>query len=74
LRGLLWLWDDSTTQPVVYALTDAAWRVREMAAKVAARHQVDAALDVLPSLRDDPVARVRAAAAKAIERLAVDGQ
>jgi HEAT repeat protein len=69
LRGLQWLWDDRATPAVVGALSDEAWRVREMAAKVAARHDVDAALDALLHLRDDPVARVRAAATRAVEKL-----
>ncbi|WP_366558494.1 HEAT repeat domain-containing protein [uncultured Nocardioides sp.] len=68
LRGLLWLWDDAATSPVVGALTDEAWRVREMAAKVAARHRIDDAFDVMLTLREDPHARVRAAAARAVAR------
>jgi hypothetical protein len=64
-RGLLWAWHD-TAAP---ALRDEAWRVREMAAKVVARHLVgDLLADVLP-LRDDPVPRVRVAAARAVRRI-----
>jgi hypothetical protein len=66
LRGLLWLWADRASAAVVVALEDEAWRVREMAAKVAARHRVDVALDALLMLRADPVARVRAAASRAV--------
>ena len=69
LRGLLWLWDDSATQVVAGALADEAWRVREMAAKVVARHRLDPALDALLTLREDPVERVRTAASKGIQRL-----
>ena len=69
LRGLLWLWDPAATSAVVKALADDAWRVREMAAKVTARHLLDEALPALLHLRDDPVARVRAAAARAVIRV-----
>lgn len=55
------------------ALRDEAWRVREMAAKVVARHLVGGLLaDVLP-LRDDPVPRVRVAAARAVVRITRTG-
>ncbi len=70
LRGLLWLWDDAAAGPVRDALGDPAWRVREMATKVCARHRVDEALDRLLDLRDDPNARVRHAAGRAVIRLA----
>jgi HEAT repeat protein len=69
LRGLLWLWDDAASPSVRHALTDPAWRVREMAAKVCARHRVDAALDRLLDLREDPNARVQHAASRAVIRL-----
>lgn len=68
-RGLLWVWDDRATCCIVRALGDDAWRVREMAAKVVARHQVDDALTALMALDGDPVPRVRAAAARALRRL-----
>jgi hypothetical protein len=71
LRGLLWVWDDRATSAVVNALTDGSWRVREMAAKVAARHLIDDSLDGLLALREDPVPRVRAAASRAIEKITV---
>jgi HEAT repeat protein len=75
LRGLLWLWDDAAAEPVVASLADEAWRVREMAAKVAARHRVEAALPSLSSLQhDDGVARVRQAAERAVIRLTGAGQ
>jgi HEAT repeat protein len=70
LRGLLWHWGEAATAPTVQALTDDAWRVREMAAKVVARHRVDEALEqVLVLRRDDPVPRVRSAASRAVDRV-----
>jgi len=69
LRGLLWAWDDRATGPVCAALADEHWRVREMAAKVAARHVLGPAFDALTVLRDDPVPRVRSAAERALVRL-----
>jgi len=68
-RGLLWAWDDSATAAIVAASADDHWRVREMAAKVVARHHVDEALDAVLALRDDPVPRVRAAAQRAVVEL-----
>jgi len=64
-RGLLYAWDDEATEAVIAALGDTAWRVREMAAKVIARHRLGSALDAVTELRDDPVPRVRAAANRA---------
>lgn len=63
LRGLLWAWDERATDAVVAALADEHWRVREMAVKVVARHQVDT---TLVRLKDDPNDRVRAAVGKAL--------
>src|SRR5262249_27986260 len=37
-RGLLWAWEPSATAAILRALEDPQWRVREMAAKVVARH------------------------------------
>ena len=76
VRGLLWALDDATatsaTDAVVAALRDDAWRVREKAAQVCARHLIDEAVEVLVVLRDnDPVARVRLAAGRALRRLTV---
>ena len=70
-RGLLHEWDDVATPAIIRATADGAWRVREMAAKVIARHDVGEALEAVAVLRDDPVARVRAAADRAVERLVV---
>ena len=65
-RGLLHAWDDSATEAIIHATDDEAWRVREMAGKVVARHRVGDALDAVAALRDDPVPRVRAAAQRAV--------
>jgi HEAT repeat protein len=72
-RGLLWAWDDTAADVIPAALTDEAWRVREMAAKVAAKHLVGDALPVLSDLRDDPVQRVRAAADRAVRLITAAG-
>jgi len=74
VRGLMWGWHDEATAALLSALDDDAWRVRELAAKVVARHGVDAALDTVAALRDDPVVRVRAAADRAVRALAGSGQ
>jgi hypothetical protein len=68
-RGLLWVWDDTALDAVTAALADDAWRVREMAAKVVARHLLGDALPAVAALRDDPVPRVRAAANRAVAML-----
>jgi hypothetical protein len=73
LRGLLWSWDDSAAPAVRDATTDEAWRVREMAAKVVARHLVAEAGTAVDRLRDDPVPRVRLAAERAVARLIAAG-
>jgi HEAT repeat protein len=65
-RGLLWAWDDAALPVIVAALADDAWRVREMAAKVVARHLLGDALPGVARLRNDPVPRVRAAASRAV--------
>lgn len=80
-RGLLHAWDDQAAVPseptgaataaIIGALGDDAWRVREMTAKVIARHRVGQAFDAVAALRDDPVPRVRAAAARAVVLLTV---
>jgi hypothetical protein len=69
LRGLLWAWDARATVRVRAAMSDESWRVREMAAKVTARHAVGDALPEVLALRDDPVPRVRAAAERAVARI-----
>jgi HEAT repeats len=72
-RGLLYAWEDRAADAVIEALGDEHWRVREMAAKVVARHRIDAALHPVAGLRDDPVPRVRAAAHRAVVRLTAAG-
>jgi hypothetical protein len=69
VRGLLWAWDDAGLGGVRSALADPAWRVREMAAKVVARHLLGDLLRVVVELRDDPQPRVRAAASRAVTAL-----
>jgi hypothetical protein len=70
VRGLLWVWDDSALPCVVDALGDDAWRVREMALRVVAKHQLHDAATAVASLRHDPVSRVSSAASRAIIQLA----
>ncbi|MEO8328372.1 MAG: hypothetical protein ABI586_00060 [Candidatus Nanopelagicales bacterium] len=65
-RGLFWAWDAAATDAVVAALSDDAWRVREMACRVIAKHQVAEAFDEVGSLRTDAVKRVRVAASRAV--------
>jgi hypothetical protein len=73
LRGLLWAWDDLALQSVKAALNDEAWRVREMALRVVARQRLEDASATVVSLQHDPVARVRAAASRALTRLSASG-
>jgi len=72
-RGLLYAWSDDAVPAVIAALADDSWRVREMAARVVARHQVGDALSAVAALRDDPVQRVRAAAERAVRSLTAVG-
>ena len=69
VRGLLHVWDDVAASSVVDATMDESWRVREMAAKVIARHGVGDGLEAVVRLQADPVARVRTAATRATEVL-----
>ena len=71
-RGLLYAWDDSARPAVLKALHDDAWRVREMALKVVARHRLQAASERVDDLRSDPSARVRAAASRTSRTLGGD--
>jgi hypothetical protein len=68
-RGLLYSWSDAALPALRSALRDDAWRVREMAAKVVARHRLDPVRSVVSALQDDGVLRVRAAATRALDRL-----
>ena len=69
-RGLLWAWDDTAVDAIGEALADPAWRVREMAAKVVAKHVVGEHFDAVAALRSDPIPRVAAAATRAVTVLA----
>jgi hypothetical protein len=72
-RGLLWAWDDVALLSLQTALSDDAWRVREMALKVVARHKLDEALPTVVDLQEDPSARVREAALRALARISSTG-
>ncbi|MGD0853522.1 MAG: HEAT repeat domain-containing protein [Acidimicrobiales bacterium] len=69
-RGLLHVWDDVATDAIIGATTHDSWRVREMAAKVIARHRVRSGIDVVVTLMDDDNARVRSAASRAFRVIA----
>lgn len=64
-RALLYAWDDSALPAVTAALTNQAWRVREMATRVVAARELDLSAALVVLLVDE-VARVRAAAARAL--------
>lgn len=72
LRGLLWAWHPRATDAVISCLGDESWRVREMAAKVAARHHLLDAVAALAERRHDRITRVRRAADRALARLTED--
>ena len=72
VRSLLWNWDERASSTLQSALSDEAWRVREMAAKVVSRHLVDPALPFVVDLRGNPVARVRQADERALIRLTTE--
>jgi hypothetical protein len=69
-RGLLHAWDDVAADAIIDATTHDSWRLREMAAKVIARHHVRPAIDAVVTLLDDENARVRAAASRAFRIIA----
>ena len=69
-RGLLHVWDDVATDAIIAATTNDSWRVREMSAKVIARHHVSPAIDAVVSLLGDDNARVRTAARRAFDAVA----
>ena len=54
---------------IIAALEDEHWRVREMAAKVVARHLLGDAFDAVSGMSGDPVPRVVEAAARAVRVL-----
>lgn len=64
-RALLHAWDDSAADAVRSALSNQAWRVREMATRVVATRRIEAH-DQLVALLTDETARVRASAARAL--------
>jgi hypothetical protein len=64
-RTLLYAWDDAAASAVRTGLSNQAWRVREMCARVVIARDLPFAEDVAPLLTDD-VARVRAMAARAL--------
>ena len=67
-RALLYVWDDSAALAVTAALENQAWRVREMATRVAATRALPV-IEQLTTLLTDDVPRVRAAAARALGAL-----
>jgi HEAT repeat protein len=69
MRGLLYAWDPTASGAVIAGRNDPHWRVREMSAKVVAKRGLDDAHDAMIALLDDDVARVRAAAERALIRL-----
>ena len=70
-RALLYVWNDSAVMAVTAALDNQAWRVREMAARVAAARGLEVE-DILTGLLTDDVARVRAAAGRALGAVGSD--
>ncbi len=72
-RGLLYVFDERAADAIIMGLSDEHWRVREMAAKVIARHKLGAALTAVAELCDDPVPRVRAASERAVVVLTAAG-
>jgi hypothetical protein len=65
-RALRYAWASGLEPAVAGGLTDPAWRVREMSAKVAGQREIGEAGDALADLVADEVARVRAAAVRAL--------
>jgi hypothetical protein len=68
-RGLLHVWAPLAAPALLAAASDEAWRVRELAAKVAARWEVGEAAAALVGLVTDEVDRVRVAAVRALGRI-----
>lgn len=64
-RALLYAWNDSASVAVTAALNNQAWRVREMATRVAAARALPVAGELV-ALLEDEVARVRASAVRAL--------
>ena len=76
MRALLSVWNDSAARAVTAGLQNQAWRVREMACRVSAARGLAVSAELGVLLADD-VARVRAAAARALgevgDAASVDG-
>ena len=70
-RALLYVWNDSAIAGITAALQNQAWRVREMATRVAATRGLALQVEV-GALLTDEVARVRAAAARALGAIGDD--
>ena len=68
-RALLYVWDDKAADAVKAGLTNQAWRVREMSAKVVAARSLPFVKSV-SDLATDEVARVRAQAARTLGEIA----
>jgi len=68
-RGLLHVWAADARTAVVGGLSDPAWRVREMSAKIVRAQELADVEPELTALVADPVARVRAAALLALGRV-----
>ena len=64
-RALLTVWDESATAGIEAGLSNQAWRVREMCARVVAARALPLA-GILRTMLTDDVPRVRAAAALAL--------
>jgi HEAT repeat protein len=73
MRGFLYAWNDTAVDVVLAGPIDESWRVREMCAKVVARHQIVEAVEAMAGLLNDDVPRVRLAADRALVRLAEFG-
>jgi len=68
-RGLLHVWAADARPAVIGGLSDPAWRVREMAAKIVRAQELADAETELAALVADPVPRVRTAALLALGRV-----
>lgn len=71
-RGLLWVWEDGALPALRTSLEDPSWRVREMAARVVARHVLGDLLQEVVGLEEDSNRRVRIAAERAVTCLTTD--
>jgi HEAT repeat protein len=68
-RGLLHVWAPDARRAVIAGLSDPAWRVREMSAKIVRAQELADAETELAALVADPVPRVRAAALLSMGRV-----